>query len=49
MFNEPNCSELVNSMAVLSKALSSAEIVSYSVKTYNRITSHVVLFYVALY
>ena len=49
MFNEPNCSELVNSMAVLSKALSSAEIVSYSVSTYNGITIHVDLFYVASY
>ena len=45
MSNEPNCSELVNSIAVLYKTLSSTEIVSYSVSTYNRITPHVVLFY----
>jgi len=49
MFSEPNCSELVNSVAVLSKGLSSAEIVSYSLSTYNCITPHVDLFYVASY
>ena len=49
MFNEPNCYELVNSKYVLSKAISGADIVRFSVGTYNRITHHMDLFYVASY